>query len=124
MNDVGVWRKSEAKNFELEVEKPISATGKMVLRYVEGYQFDNAMVKISYVSPSKQLNEATYQIKVKDQNGDYLGEPALEMWDVEYEIPNKFALTEAGTYQFKLEHVMPVDNLPFVLEVGFVLKKI
>ncbi|MDG1332627.1 MAG: gliding motility lipoprotein GldH [Crocinitomicaceae bacterium] len=118
------WLKDDAVTFKVPVED-IGSTYDMSLtfRYTEGYQYDVAKVKVTQISPSGKEIENEYSMKVRDENGDYIGEAALDIWDSEHLVEEKMKFDESGTHSFKVEHIMPRDPLHFAMEIGLILDK-
>ena len=63
-------------------------------------------------------------MKIRDDNGAYLGEPGYDIWDSEHVIESNKTYSEKGTYIYVIEHNMPDDPLNFAMEVGVILDEI
>lgn len=118
MDQPGIWPKNESKNFSVQINQPLTAQAKLFLRYIDGYQFDIIMVELTAQKPSGNVQTDTLFIELKNKDGEYIGQPAFELWDLEYNLSDSLYFHETGTYSFNIKHAMPVEVLPFIAEVG------
>lgn len=118
------WLKTDTREFKVSVEK-VNSTYDMSLafRYTTGYRFKVLKVKVTETSPSGKELVKEYELKIRDKNGDYIGEPALDIWDSEHLIESGKKYEEKGEYTYLVEQIMPVDPLNFAMEVGVILDK-
>lgn len=118
------WKHDKILKFEVEVEN-INEIYQMIMafRYAEGYQFSGLRVLIKEISPSGKETEKPYDIRVIDEAGNYIGEPALDLWDVEEIIEQNKKFVEKGTYTYIIKHNMPVDPVEFAMEIGLIVEK-
>lgn len=118
------WLKKDVKTFNV----PIVATNQMYnlslsFRYANGYQYQTANVKVTETSPSGKETVKEYELKVREETGEYIGEAGYDIWDSEHLVePNK-KFEETGTYTYKIEHIMPNDPMNFAMEIGVILDK-
>ncbi|MFB6306037.1 MAG: gliding motility lipoprotein GldH [Flavobacteriales bacterium] len=117
------WKKEDVRKFEV----PIKDTDKkydlsLALRYVSGYPWKKAVIKVKEISPSGKVTEKKHELKIKDENGDYIGEPGMDIWDSTHLVEEGKKYKESGTYTYKLQHAMPKDPFPFVMEAGVIVE--
>ena len=118
------WLKKDSRKFEVPIENKEQAYNlSLTFRYATGYQFEVAKVKVTETSPSGEQTVNEYDLKIRDKNGEYLGEPGYDIWDSEHPVETNKTYTETGTYTYEIEHNMPVDPLNFAMEIGVVLDK-
>ena len=116
------WPKASSQTFEFELqtEEKIGAT--VLFRHVEGYRFDNVEMRIVAQHEEITWLDTLILIPIKNETGDYLGEGAVDIWDVEFQFLENKPLG-AGAHQFDISHNMKIDPLPLVMEIGLALKK-
>ena len=116
------WLKSDIKTFKVKIDDP-SKSYKMSLafRYAEGFSSKVLKVKVTEISPSKKEKTSEYDLKVIDENGEYIGEPGLDIWDSEHLVDQYKKYLEKGVYTYKIEHVMPSKVLNMAMEIGIIL---
>jgi len=119
------WLKKDVREFKVPVEdNSIAYNMSLSFRYVNGYQYQVAKVKVTETSPSGKETVKEYDLKVREDNGDYIGEAGYDIWDSEHLVePNK-KYEETGTYIYVIEHNMPNDPLNFTMEIGVILDKV
>lgn len=118
------WLKKDVREFKVPI-KNNSQTYKMSIsfRYANGYQYQTANVKVTETSPSGKETVKEYELKVREVNGDYIGEAGYDIWDSEHLVEPSKKYEEAGTYTYKIEQNTPVDPLNFAMEIGLILDK-
>jgi len=118
------WTKEDTRQFEVPVtDNSIAYNMRLSFRYANGYQFQVAKVKVTETSPSGTVSTKEYDLKVREDNGEFIGEPGLDIWDSEHLIEGNKQFAETGTYQYTIEHIMPNDPLHYAMEIGIVLDK-
>ena len=119
------WLKKDVREFKVPVEdNSIAYNMSLSFRYVHGYQYQVAKVKVTETSPSGKETVKEYDLKVREDNGDYIGKAGLDIWDSEHLVePNK-RYEETGNYIYVIEHNMPNDPLIFTMEIGVILDRV
>ena len=118
------WLKDDNKEFKVPIEDN-SLDFKMSLsfRYANGYQFQVAKVKVKEVSPSGKEQTYNYSLKVREDDGNYIGDAGYDIWDSEHVVEPIKKYKEKGVYTYTIEHDMPDDPLNFAMEIGIILDK-
>ena len=118
------WLKKDVIEFKVPVDD-ISSTYNLsfAFRYATGYQFKMAKIRVTETSPSGNEVMNEYELTVRDENGDYIGDVSLDIWDSEHQVESNKKYKEKGTYTYKIEHNMPSDPLNFAMELGLILDK-
>jgi len=119
------WLKKDAREFKVPIKNDSLAYNmSLSFRYANGYQYQVAKVIVTETSPSGKETVKEHELKVREDNGDYVGEAGYDIWDSEHLIePNK-KYEETGTYTYVIEHNMPKDPLYFAMEIGVILDKV
>lgn len=118
------WLKKDVREFKVPITDN-SQPYKMSLsfRYATGYPYQTANVKVTEISPSGKESIKEYELKVREANGDYIGEPGFDIWDSEHLVEPHKTFEETGTYTYVMEQNTPVDPLNFAMEIGLILDK-
>lgn len=116
------WLKKDVREFKVPItNKSQEYNVSISFRYANGYQYKTANIKVTETSPSGKETLKEYELKIREDNGDYLGEAGYDIWDSEHLVePNK-KFEETGTYTYKMEHIMPIDPLNFAMDIGLIL---
>ncbi|MBN4065714.1 hypothetical protein JYT51_00100 [Candidatus Amoebophilus asiaticus] len=119
------WLKKDARQFKVLItDNSLAYNLSLSFRYANGYQYQVAKVKVTETSPGGKDTVKEYTLKVREENGDYIGEAGYDIWDSEHLVePNK-KYEETGTYTYVIEHNMPNDPLIFAMEIGVILDKV
>ncbi len=118
------WLKKDVRTFKVPVaDNSLTYDLSLSFRYANGYQYQTANVKVTETSPSGKERVNEYDLKVRETNGDYIGEPGFDIWDSEHVVEANKQYEETGTYTYVIEQNTPVDPLNFAMEVGVILDK-
>lgn len=118
------WKSDLVLTFDVPVEdNSIAYDQSIAFRYATGFPYSHLLVRVTETSPSGATTENEYEIKVREQNGDYLGEPGLDIWDLEQVVEPGKKFEETGTYTYTVQHIMQNDPVQLAMELGMVLDK-
>ena len=118
------WLKQDTREFKVTVDDITSTYDlSLMFRYATGFQYKTANVRVTEISPNGEEVVSEYKLSIRDDNGDYLGEPALDIWDSEHLVETKKTYKETGTYTYVMEHAMINDPMQFVMEIGLIVDK-
>ncbi len=116
------WLKEDTKEFQIPIEDTHQAYAmSLSFRYAFGYQFQTAEILVKEMSPSGKETIHEYSLKIREDNGDYIGDAGYDIWDSEHLVETHKVFQEQGTYTYTVEHNMPADPLYFAMEVGIIL---
>ncbi len=119
------WLKKDAREFKVPIkDNSIVYNMSLSFRYVYGYQYQVVKVKVTEISPSGKETVKEYDLKVREDNGDYIGEAGYDIWDSEHIVESHKKYKETGSYTYIIEHNMPNDPLNFAMEIGVILDKV
>ena len=112
------WSGSESFTFTYTTEEDKTLDGTLLFRHVQGFQYPEVSFRIE-IESEQGVWDTTFVVPIRDQNGDYLGEGSVDLWDVEHAVFNarRFA---AGTHTIRI-HQNTADPLPLAMEVGIQL---
>lgn len=118
------WLKKDTREFKVPIEdNSISYNLSLSFRYVSGFQYQAVKVKVIETSPSGNEMVKEYDLKTRDDNGDYIGEAGYEIWDSNHLIELNKKYNESGFYTYVIGHIMSDDPLKNAMEIGVVLEK-
>lgn len=118
------WKKEDARTFEVPVEdKSIGYDLSIGLRYAQGYPWNACRILVKETSPSGKERKYQHTLKVRADNGDYIGEPGYDIWDSTHLVEKNKKYEEEGVYTYTIQHDMPKDPLPYVMEIGIIVDK-
>jgi gliding motility-associated lipoprotein GldH len=118
------WVGSDLKTFNFKTnEKDLIYTLTLELRFVTGYPFKNLNVLADIISPSGEVIQKEFTLNIKDDEGNYIGEAGMDLWDSKHIVDKELKLNEIGEYTIGFLHNMAMDPLPYVMELGVIIDK-
>jgi len=118
------WLRTDERSFRIEVDDPEATYDLFVaFRYAEGYPYSFLRVRVSEEMPNGTKSEKQYVLHIKDEEGDYIGEPAFQIWDSEHLVEKGKIFSQKGIYLFTVSHEMTDERIPLAMEIGLILKK-
>jgi len=119
------WLKKDVREFKVPIEDiSISYNMSLSFRYLNSFQPHLVKIKVTEISPSGNEIVMEYDLKVREDNGDYIGEFAYEIWDSKHVIEPDKKYSEPGLYTYLVEHNMDEDPLAHAMEIGVILEKV
>lgn len=116
------WHQSEARTFEVDInDLNTDYAFSIAFRYAQGYPWDVALISVTEVSPSGLMTVTPYSLKIRDSNGDYIGEPGYDIWDSTHLVNPVKSYYEQGTYTYTITHEMPNKEFPYAMEIGLII---
>ena len=116
------WLKKDIIEFKVPIEKENQEYNmSLAYRYVVGHNHEIVIVKVTETSPSGKEESVEYDLNMLDENGYYKGDGSLGIIDTEHLIVANKIFKEKGTYNYKIEHMMPNDPIEFAIEIGVIL---
>ena len=118
------WQRFDKITFNIPIEKN-GTTGDIVLtiRHITQYPYPNLPMYIILNTPSGEERILEKDIRLLDLDGNFKGEVAGDLWDVEETLWPGFNFTEAGSYTIELENLIPKMGIPGLVDVGIYVKK-
>ena len=118
------WLTKDIKTFNFESkDSKTNYKSYLLFRFVDGFQYKSFKVKVTQISPSNIEKSTIVNLKIINDNGEYIGEPALDIWDSEHVINENLSFSENGQYKFKIESLFPSVSLPSAMEIGLRIEK-
>ena len=91
------WLKKDIRTFKVPItDNDIAYKMSLSFRFATGYQYQTANVKVTEISPSGKETVNEYELKVREANGEYIGDPGLDIWDSEHLVEANKKYEETG----------------------------
>lgn len=122
----GQWEKSDVKSFTLEV--PANA-GKqqafVALRHHGDSPLGVFAMEVSYTLPDGKTGTEQVDFYLRDpETKQFVGEMMGDLGDTQQEVLKDVDFSQAGKYTVKIAQATSKDQVPGIMAVGFVLKKV
>ncbi len=113
------WFRADSREFKVKIDDASKDYDiGLTFRFATGFQFATADVVVTEISPSGNQLVTEHSLKVREKNGDYIGEPGMDIWDSEHIIQSTKKYTEEGTYTYIIKHNMINDPMNYAMEIG------
>ena len=114
------WYQTAPLEFEFDVED-IEATYDLTMHfsYVYGSQFSEIPIEVYITDPTHQIDKIPYDLKLRDEHGNELGDCAGDVCDLAVYIKERYTFKEKGAYKIQVLNKFNNEYLPNVLAIGF-----
>ena len=118
------WHKEDMRTFKVDISNTApSYNFNIAFRYANGFMWNKAKVIVKEVSPSGKETITPYELTVRDDQGNYLGDAGYVIFDSTHSVEPQKRFEETGTYTYTISHDMPRDDFPWAMEIGLVIDK-
>lgn len=124
-----IWDIKDVKKFTVDV-KDNKANYKLnlAIRYASGVQRTKTVaytLKVTTTAPSGKKTVKDYKINLKDDKGEFLGEPLGDIIDLMTLVEPDYTFAETGKYTFEVIHNMPPNtSITGIMEAGLKIDKV
>lgn len=119
------WKRFDNIVFEAEIEdNSASYDIYIAIRHITQYPFKNLMITTIMKTPSGEERYLEYDLKIRDDDGNPLGDGMGDLWDISIPLRKNFRFREAGTLVIEFENRMPRPTTPGIMEIGLIIEKI
>jgi gliding motility-associated lipoprotein GldH len=118
------WKRDNLITFNVDI-KDVSTNYDvtLALRHTTYYAFANIKVNVTLTFPSGEMRTRDYNIFIRNPDGSFKGDGAGDLWDITYPVFTDITFPETGTYKFEVQNVMPIMELPDIMDVGLTVRK-
>ncbi len=117
------WKQDETPEFEFEIKDDTTNYDiYFTLRYVEGFPYQNMIGSILITDENKNASLKKFKFRVVDQNKEYIGDVAGNIFDIETLLIKDTSLVK-GKYKVTIEQTTALPSLAFVMDAGLIVKK-
>jgi hypothetical protein len=92
-----------------------------MIRHLHGFAMQTIPVHLN-LQKEGVLVDDNYEIPIRDETGDYLGDGGGDLWDLDYTAIESKSLA-AGKHQAIISQISGQDELNLIMEVGLMIKK-
>lgn len=119
------WLKKDVREFKVPIDdNSVSYNVSLSFRYLSSFQPHVVKVKVTEIDPDGNEIVEEYDLKVRDEGGDYIGEFAYEIWDSKHLIVPGKNYSKPGLYTYLVEHNMDTAPLKNAMEIGMIVEKV
>lgn len=93
------------------------------LRYLPSINEKEIKLVMGIVSPKGETVQKSYTVKLKNDEGEHLGEVMGQVADIKQVVEENYTFKEKGEYTFNIAQAMPNDPQGGIGEVGLLINK-
>jgi gliding motility-associated lipoprotein GldH len=119
------WSSGDTQKITIPItdnSKPVQFI--LAFRYATGFQYDHMLMKISETDPDGNKTIREVEFRVRDENGEFIGEAGYDIIDLEYVLDEEKQFPVLGDYTYEMIPNMPTDTVHFAMEVGLVIREL
>jgi len=113
-----LWHKSDVVKYNFNVDNAGEYNIYFPLRFTQGCPYKSIPINVKFISPTGKEFNISKEIKIIDDNNNYIGEGAGDIWDTEELIAEKHKFDETGNYKVEISQTSTEETLAFIMEVG------
>lgn len=119
------WTLNEKPSFEVEVSDTVTANNiSFLIRTGSDYPFRNIFLFVSTVLPDGNTLTDTVQYNLADEKGNWYGRGFGDIHSLSLPYKSNIYFPLNGTYFFKVQHGMRIEDLEGVYDIGIRVEKI
>lgn len=84
---------------------------------------DEVKFKIKIISPSNIIRESVHTVRLKNKEGEWMGEALGDMIDISADVKTFFSFVERGNYTIEIVNMCNKYQLQGMMEVGLEIEK-
>lgn len=118
------WKRDKLVTFDVDIKDvKTNYDVTLALRHTTYYAFANIRVNVTITYPGGDIRTKDYNIFVRNTDGSFKGDGAGDLWDITYPVFTDITFSETGIYKFEVQNVMPLTELPDIMDVGLIVRK-
>ena len=94
------------------------------IRHTQYYPASNLWLFITITSPEGDLQKDTFECLLSDQNHKWVGKGMGDIYDAKLLYHDTIKFPTTGEYKFEIQQGMRMENLPHIMDVGLIVKKL
>ncbi len=119
-----VWNKDSIMKFEVVVTNTSAPNNFFInVRNADGFPYSNLYLFIKTIFPNGKIAKDTLNCILADEKGNWLGSGMGDIYDNQIPFKRNVHFPSIGKYVFEIQHGMPLDNVPLIMDVGLRIEK-
>jgi gliding motility-associated lipoprotein GldH len=120
-----IWKLPDAAVFEIPVTDTLSRNNVLfTIRTSSSYPFRNIYLFVSATSPDGRVLTDTLHYNLSDEKGQWYGKGFGDIHELDLPYKSNVYFPLKGTYQFKIQHGMRVEDLAGIYDFGLRIEKV
>jgi gliding motility-associated lipoprotein GldH len=120
-----LWKLMDVASFKVPITDTLSSNNVIItIRNGSSYPFRNIFLFVSTTSPDGKKITDTLQYNLADEKGKWNGRGFGDIHELNLPYKSNVFFPLKGTYEFKIQHGMRIENLKGVYDIGLRIEKI
>ncbi len=121
--DNNTWNRFKSLKFNAKIEKAGNYDIFVAIRHANYYEYKNLNIDFAMYSTTGEDRIKPLQLMLRDEENNFVGKGAGDIWDFSFPVFENIALDDSANYRFEIDNVMPIYELPGIMEVGIIIEK-
>jgi gliding motility-associated lipoprotein GldH len=118
------WDRFQTIKFDVPVEKTgVPYDLVLALRHHTDIPYDEVEINFTMSTPGGETRSRDYIIKIRDREGNLLGDGLGELWDLEVPLKEGYVFSEPGICHIEIANRMTRLKTVGVMEIGFIVRE-
>jgi gliding motility-associated lipoprotein GldH len=118
------WNLMDIPAFKVPINDTINSNNVVfTIRNGSSYPFRNIYLFVSTTSPDGKKITDTLQYNLADEKGKWYGRGFGDVHELNLPYKSNVFFPKKGTYEFKIQHGMRIENLKGVYDIGIRIEK-
>ena len=118
------WNRFREFVFEVAVEDLSAGYDFYIaIRHHTDIPYEELSINFAFRTPDGEYRSRDYDIRIKDRDGNLLGDGLGELWDLEVLLRKGFRFKAKGICRFEISNRMSRTETVGILEVGLIVRK-
>ena len=118
------WNRFSELNFEFPVnESGIEYNIYLLIKFDKSFSNDELLINTAFYTPSGEERFTKYDIKVRDKNGEFIGEKQDNLIKLKFSLRKDFRFSKDGICKLEVENRMTKIETPGIIGIGIVVEK-
>jgi len=119
------WKLADIPTFKVPITDTLNSNNVIFfIRNGSSYPFRNIFIFVTTTSPDGKQITDTLQYNLADEKGRWYGKGAGDIHELNLPYKSNVFFPKKGTYDFKIQHGMRVENLKGVYDFGLRIEKV
>ena len=119
------WKLTNIPTFKVPITDTLNSNNVIfIIRNGSSYPFRNIFLFVTTTSPDGKKITDTLQYNLADEKGKWYGKGAGDIHELNLPYKSNVFFPKKGTYDFKIQHGMRVENLKGVYDFGLRIEKV
>ena len=119
------WKLMDISDFKVPITDTVNSNNVFfTIRNGSSYPFRNIFLFVTTTSPDGKKITDTLQYNLADEKGKWFGKGFGDIHELNLPYKSNIFFPKKGTYEFKIQHGMRVENLKGVYDFGLRIEKI